>query len=148
MGKRKDYEAVLKVLAENSKKSDEFRAVLESELPYNIDATVLTGDELWTTLAESDGWKLQQNKLMKNVRIVDDKNVRRAFSLNAKQVFSVMDKLARELHENDENMASSASNDSALDELAKLEYLLQLRDKGAITNEEYDEKKKDILKRI
>lgn len=148
MGKRKDYEAVLKVLSEKSRKSDEFWVVLKRKLPHNTDWRVSENALGWINIAEANGWKLQQNTILKNARIIDNKSVRRAFSLISSELFGVMDELVRELQEQDESTKSSSSNDSMVNELAKLEYLAQLRDKGAITDEEYEEKKKEILKRI
>ena len=148
MGKRKDYEAVLKILSEGSRKSDEFLAILVSKLPPNIKGSVLGGKANWIDLAESNGWKLQQNTIMKNVRIIDNKNVRRAFSLKPRRLFNVMDELVKELNEHDESTGLSSGNDSMLNEFTKLEYLSQFHAKGDITDEEYEEKKKEILKRI
>lgn len=148
MGKRKDYETVLRVLSEGSRTSDEFLAILASKLPHNTEWSVLGGEVSWVNLAESNGWKLQQNTIMKNVRIIDNKNVRRAFSLKPRRLFNVMDELVKELNEHDESAGLSSGNDSMLNEFTKLEYLSQFHAKGDITDEEYEEKKKEILKRI
>lgn len=148
MGKRKDYEAVLKILSEGSRKSDEFLAILVSKLPPNIKGSVLGGKANWIDLAESNGWKLQQNTIMKNVRIIDNNNKRRAFSWNPSRLLGVMDELVRELHGQGESTGSFSENESMADVLAGLEYLSQLHDMRVITDEEYEKKKKEILERI
>ena len=149
MGKSKgDYEAVLKVLSEGSQKSDEFLAILKMNLPPNLEIAVSGGEVFWDNLAESNGWKLQQHTMANNVRIIDNKNVRRAFSLDSSRLLGVMDNLVGKLHEHDEGTVSSSGNDSRAKDLATLKVLSQMRDKGAITDEEYEEKKKEILKRI
>ena len=45
----------------------------------NIPTKVMDGGIMWTTLAKSNGWKLQQNQITKHCRIIDPKKIRRAW---------------------------------------------------------------------
>ena len=55
--------------------------ILGSEISFpNIPLKVMAmEDGVWDTLAESKGWRLQQNEITKHCRIIDPENVRRAW---------------------------------------------------------------------
>lgn len=50
----------------------------EISLP-NIPTPTLGGEVFWNTLAEYNGWRLQQNMITQHCRIIDQDNVRRAW---------------------------------------------------------------------
>ena len=45
----------------------------------NVPFPTMGGHIWWNTIAKENGWKVQQNQLTHHVRILDDKNVRRAW---------------------------------------------------------------------
>ena len=54
--------------------------VLDSEVSLpNIPLPTMGGQMVWDTLAEANGWRLQQNELTKHCRILDPDDVRRAW---------------------------------------------------------------------
>ena len=54
--------------------------ILDSEISLpNVPLPTLGGQIVWDTLAESNGWRLQQNELTKHCRILDPDDVRRAW---------------------------------------------------------------------
>ncbi|MDR3109046.1 MAG: hypothetical protein LBU65_05075 [Planctomycetaceae bacterium] len=61
------------------------QSVLESledpELPplWNVPMPTMGGKVFWKTIADVDGWRVQQNKVFGNCRILDPNNVRRAW---------------------------------------------------------------------
>lgn len=58
----------------------QLNAVLDSEISLpNFPTQTMGGQLVWDTLAESNGWRLQQNELTKHCRILDPENVRRAW---------------------------------------------------------------------
>jgi hypothetical protein len=58
---------------------ENLRKKLLSQGKTNIDAKTLGGKAFWDDLCESSGWRLQQNKLTGHCRIIDPRNVRRAW---------------------------------------------------------------------
>ncbi|MBQ9521462.1 MAG: hypothetical protein IJR72_02700 [Oscillospiraceae bacterium] len=54
--------------------------ILDTEISLpNIPTPTMGGQLVWDTLAESNGWRLQQNELTKHCRILDPDDVRRAW---------------------------------------------------------------------
>jgi len=45
----------------------------------NIPTSTMGGAIFWTDIAEIEGWRLQQNRVFGNCRILDPSNVRRAW---------------------------------------------------------------------
>ena len=45
----------------------------------NVKTKTMGGKFFWKDVVEHDGWRLQQNKLMKNCRILDPENKRVAW---------------------------------------------------------------------
>ena len=52
--------------------------ILDSSMP-NIEIATMGGAVFWENLADVNGWKLQQNKIFGNCRIIDPNNVRKAW---------------------------------------------------------------------
>ena len=54
--------------------------ILDSEISLpNAPLPTMGGQVMWDTLAEANGWRLQQNELTKHCRILDPDDVRRAW---------------------------------------------------------------------
>ena len=71
-----DYSSILSLLS----KTPDLLNILEQELSMpNIPTPTMGGNVFWTTLAESNGWKLQQNMITHHARILNAKNVRVAW---------------------------------------------------------------------
>lgn len=76
----KDYSSVLNTLSKNASSCTELLKILDEELSLpTIKFPTLGGNVFWITLAESNGWKIQQNTITKHARILNDKNVRIAW---------------------------------------------------------------------
>ncbi len=55
-------------------------AILDEEISLpNVPFPTMGGQVVWDTLAEANGWRLQQNELTKHCRILDPDDVRRAW---------------------------------------------------------------------
>jgi len=58
----------------------QLNAILDSEISLpNLPTPTMGGQMVWDTLAEANGWRLQQNELTKHCRILDPDDVRRAW---------------------------------------------------------------------
>lgn len=54
--------------------------ILDAEVSLpNLPLPTMGGQVVWDTLAEANGWRLQQNELTKHCRILDPNDVRRAW---------------------------------------------------------------------
>jgi hypothetical protein len=69
---------VLKLLHENRESVGEFLEFLDVGL-FNIKTKTLGGKVFWKNVLEVEGWRLQENKVMKNCRILDPENNRIAW---------------------------------------------------------------------
>ncbi len=67
------YNTVIKLIATNPK--------LLEELPSmpNIESRTLGGKVFWTDIATYDGWRIQQNLILNNCRILNPENIRVAW---------------------------------------------------------------------
>lgn len=85
-------EEVLKFIASHPEIA---KSVFESELEMpNIPMKTMGGHTFWTTLAEFDGYRLQQNQVTHHARILDSDDVRIAWgTLNGME--KALDRLAR-----------------------------------------------------
>lgn len=69
--------AGLKLLSQNP---DMFTKIFESELSLpNIPWKVYNGKVFWTTLAEYNGWELQQNMFSKHARLLNPDGIKVAW---------------------------------------------------------------------
>jgi len=67
-------------ISKNANSLDLFLGILNKELSMpNIPLKTMGGHVFWTTLAEANGWKLQQNMVTHHARILDDDNTRIAW---------------------------------------------------------------------
>ena len=75
-----NYTEVLEILSENPTLCQSLLSILDEELSLpNIPFPTMGGKVFWITLAESNGWKLQQNMITKHARILNANNVRIAW---------------------------------------------------------------------
>lgn len=139
------YEKVLKVLSENNMQSANLLKVLNSELSLpNIPTPTMGGEVFWNNIAECNGWKLQQNMITHHARILNSDNVRIAWgTING--MLKAMDRMVQCLSRYNDN---SKSEDKSLESMDKLKKLKELLDIGAITEDEYLEKKNKLLRNI
>ena len=106
----------------------------EIALP-NIPFPVCPEFFVWDTVCEINGWKLQQNMMTRHARIVDNKNIRKAWgTING--MIRAMDRMAKSLQKS-EHLA-----------IEKLKELKELRGCGIITQSEYETKKRNLLQKI
>ena len=138
-----EIEQVLRMLSDSGKTGEKAKKILDSELSLpNIPFPTMGGEVFWTTEMNYDGWRMQQNMVTKHARIIDPNNIRIAWGTYngmvraMKRVISTMKPI---------ETSSSIERQAAMDELAKLKELL---DMGAITENEYNEKKRKIMSRI
>ena len=106
----------------------------EIALP-NIPFPVCPEFFVWDTVCEINRWKLQQNMMTRHARIVDNKNIRKAWgTING--MIRAMDRMAESLQKS-EHIA-----------IEKLKKLKELWDCGIITQSEYETKKRNLLQKI
>jgi hypothetical protein len=68
-----------------------FLNCLDSPMP-NIETLTMGGEVFWQTIANVDGWKLQENKVFGNCRILDPNNIRKAWG-GKKAILAAFEKL-------------------------------------------------------
>ncbi len=133
------YNDVLKELAKGSKASQGMLSILKLELNMpNIPFPTMGGEVFWNTLAECNGWKLQQNMITHHARIIDRENVRIAWGTIAGMT-KAMDRMVEYL---DKYKIAPEQHIDAMNQLKKLKELLDI---GAITEEEFLQKKKQLM---
>ena len=136
-----DYEDVLKFIAGNREMAE---SILNASLSLpNIKMPTMGGEVFWTDLAEYNGWRIQQNDITHHARILDPENVRVAWG-TVNGMYRAMDRLVESMKGS--RYANTAENsDDAMERLRKLK---ELYDIGALTETEYNEKKRHLLDSI
>ena len=75
-----DMIKLLKIAATVPGAVEKISEVLEQEISLpNIPFPTMGGKVFWDTLAQYNGWRLQQNEITKHCRILDPNDVRRAW---------------------------------------------------------------------
>ncbi len=141
-----EYEYFLKLLSSQTQQAYSLLQRLDEELSMpNIPMPIMGSEIFWDNIAEYNGWRLQQNMITQHARILDNNNVRVAWgSLKAMQ--KAMGKMILESRKRDVNYQTESQNRlSAMDELKKLK---ELYDIGALTQNEFEEKKAVLMNRI
>ncbi len=141
-----EYEDFLKLLSSQTQQAYSLLQRLDEELSMpNIPMPIMGSEIFWDNIAEYNGWRLQQNMIAQHARILDNNNVRVAWgSLKAMQ--KAMGKMILESRKRDVNYQTESQNRlSAMDELKKLK---ELYDIGALTQNEFEEKKAVLMNRI
>ena len=89
----------LKLIALTPAMIDSLNKILESEISMpNIPTPTAGGKLLWDTLAEYEGWRLQQNEVTKHCRILDPDDVRRAWGTKS-GMFKALETLQKSVQE-------------------------------------------------
>lgn len=128
----------LKLIEKNTDKAIDF---LNKELSLpNIPTPTMGGEVFWNDLAEFKGWRLQQNMFSKHARILDPNNVRRAWG-TVNGMHTALDRLVMSM-ENTRYKNSPEDSKAASERLLRLKQLL---DTGAISKEEYEDKKAELI---
>lgn len=142
---KKEYEKILEILSQNKSESANLLKILDAELSLpNIPFPTMGGEVFWNTLVASNGWKLQQNMITHHARILNDENVRIAWgTINGME--KAMKRMVESLHTYEKSESTSEDRMNAMAELKKLKELLDI---GAITEDEYNEKKRKIMDQI
>ena len=77
--------------------------ILDSEISLpNVPLPTMGGQMVWDTLAEANGWRLQQNELTKHCRILDPDDVRRAWGTK-KGMMKALETLQNSISHDSEN---------------------------------------------
>ena len=77
--------------------------ILDSEISLpNVPLPTMGGQVMWDTLAEANGWRLQQNELTKHCRILDPEDVRRAWGTK-KGMMKALETLQNSISHDSEN---------------------------------------------
>ena len=110
----------------------------EIQLP-TIPGPTMGGEVFWNTLAENNGYKLQQNMFTRHARILDKDDNRLACGT----VDGMKRAMDRFLNMNDNIIADSDANHN--DAVEALKDLKELYDKGIISEDEYQKLRKKYL---
>lgn len=117
------------------------KEIFDSELSMpNIPTKTMGGNVVWTTLAEVNGLKLQQNQITHHARILNADNVRIAWG-----TVNGMQKAVRRIANISEQLIDEKVISEIEPELLSIKSML---DKGILTQEEFDAQKKRILSKI
>jgi hypothetical protein len=139
-----DYKKALEILSDSPdaiKTLSSCITFLDGEISLpNVKMPTLGGEVFWTNLAEYNGWRLQQNDVFKNARILDPENMRVAWG-TVNGMYKVLDRLVESMKES-RYAPSSEQRGNAVNQLKNLKELLDI---GAITESEYQEKKKKYM---
>ena len=133
-------------MSSNSSEGRSLLSLLDSELSMpNIPTKTMGGEVFWNNIVECNGWRLQQNMITHHARILDDDDVRRAWgTING--MMKAMDRLVEGMR-NSEKADDDGSN-KRLEAMQELKQLKELLDIGAITEDEFNDKKKSLMNRI
>jgi len=120
--------------------------LLDEELSLpNIPTPTMGGEVFWNELAEFGGWRLQQNMITKHARILNPDNVRVAWgTVNA--MYTALDRLVEAMKQN--RYADKVTIEDSREAAERLRQLKELLDMGALTQEEFEKKKAELIKKI
>ena len=137
------YEEILEVFSLGNEISDELLQIIESETSMpNIPFPTMGGLVFWRNIAEFNGWKFQQNMITQHARILDSDDVRIAWG-TVDEMSRIMEKMIA--HIRAKKNLEKHENISILETIKKLKELLDI---GAITQEEYQSKKAELMSSI
>ncbi len=112
----------------------------------NLSMETQGGKVFWENLAEFSGWKFQRNKIFNNIRLLDELNNRKAWSLNCqKMIDRCRNFLTQQLKEEVETEQSSSTTADIEERLLKLKKLFE---KDLISSDEFQLRKNEILSEI
>ena len=141
-----DFMGKEKIALDLLSKTPELLDILDKELQLpNIPTPTMGGEVFWNTLAESNGWKMQQNMITHHARILNSENVRVAWG-TVNGMYKAIDRLiAASTKYSDKKEESQLTPMESMEQLKELKNLL---DMGIITEQEYNEKKQKLMKYI
>lgn len=136
----------LRLLSEDASQIDLFLNILDKEISLpNIPMKTMGGKVWWDDIVSYNGWRLQQNKLTRHARILDNNDTRIAWgTINGMQ--RALDRLVAGTRAYEEDPADTSNRRQYA--MADLRSLKELLDAGAITQEEYESKKKKLMDQI
>lgn len=138
----KDMEEALKIISSNANDVLDF---LNKEISMpNIPMPTMGGEVFWTDLASFNGWRLQQNMVTRHARILDPSDYRMAWGTVNGMYKALQRVIDSQTKYNDR--AINKENGADLSAMERLKSLKELLDMGAITKEEFEEKKADLMK--
>ena len=111
----------------------------------NIEMPTLGGEVFWTDIASHNGWRVQKNNVFGNCRILDPKDVRKAWGgkTDILHAFTyLVENINKYQLESQEEVTHDAPSVDPTETLAKLG---QLYRDGVLTKEEFESKKKKYL---
>ena len=138
------WKAGLKIIATNPTILGE---VLEKfgTMP-NIETSTMGGSFFWEDIENLDGWRIQKNKVMGNCRILDPNDIRKGWGGE-----SAVKKAFKYIIKNYSTSTTDGNNNNSINqsEIIKLiRDLSDLKDKGIITDSEFQNKKNKLLSQI
>ena len=137
------YEEILEAFSLGTEISDDLIHIIESESTMpNIPFPTMGGLVFWRNIAEFNGWKFQQNMITQHARILDSDDVRIAWG-TVDEMSSIMEKMIEHLRAKKD--LEKHENLNIMEMIKKLKELL---DAGAITHEEYQAKKNELMSKI
>lgn len=120
-----------------------------AQIRGNITFATAGGKVCWNELGSCSGWRLQQNKFTKHVRILNPSDNRKAWGSYKRISQAVEHVYSRikcdELSDLSFNQHIDADSNQIEDKLLQLK---SLYDKGLINDSEFENKKKDLLKKL
>ena len=137
------YEEILEAFSLGTEVSEDLMKIIESESSMpNIPFPTMGGLVFWRNIAEFNGWKFQQNMLTQHARILDSDDVRIAWG-TVDEMSRIMEKMIA--HIRAKKNLEKHENLCILETIKKLKELLDI---GAITQEEYNSKKDELMSKI
>ena len=135
-----EYDDVLGALGSNSPIGIALRGILDREMP-NIPFPTMGGHVFWNTIASRGGYRLQQNMITGHARILDSDDIRIAWG-GIDAMTRVMDRMVKYMKD------SGSGSTGSIEAMEKLKKLKELLDVGAITQQEFDSRKTELMKHI
>ena len=138
-----NYDDVLCALASNLPIGAALRGILDREMP-NIPFPTMGGQFLWNNIASGGGYRLQQNMITGHARILDSDDIRIAWG-GIDAMTRVLDRMLKYMKDNSSSESSDSTKIEAMEQLKKLKELLDI---GAITQQEFEQKKASLIDKI
>jgi hypothetical protein len=117
-----------------------------AQFKNNINFATAGGKVWWNNIATLNGWKLQQNKITKHFRILNPDNIRKAWGVS-QSIIEAIDFIYEriKIEEVANNLSFDKTDNSSKDDIDKIREWAKLRDEGLISNNEFENKKREIL---
>jgi len=114
----------------------------------NIESPTMGGQVFWDTLTSYQGWRLQKNKLIGHCRLLDPNDIRKAWgSFSAmSDAFEWLIGFEQEsLSEGQTVYLEASTNINIPNQIRQLGELMK---EGLITQQEFEQKKRELLNRL